>query len=148
MSAGWKLAGVATLWLPTLAAAESKFAIPTDLLARIAFQESSFRPSVISGAVKSKPGAVGIMQLLPKYFPGAGVSPAADINMAAGFLSHLFHRFGDWQEAVAAYNWGEGSEHHSFVEHGAYILADMPIETQNYVREVFADVPIQGALLT
>jgi soluble lytic murein transglycosylase-like protein len=146
VSDAWKSGG--GQWLPLLAAAEVKHGIPTDLLARIAFQESSFRPGVISGAVKSKPGAVGIMQLLPKYFPGAGVSPAADINTAAAFLASLYRTFKDWQESVAAYNWGAGNEHHSYVEHGSYVLADMPTETQNYVRNVFADVPIQGALLT
>lgn len=147
VSAGWKFSGDAQKWLPVLAAAEMRHGIPTDLLARIAFQESSFRPGVISGAIKSKPGAVGIMQLLPKYNPGAGVDPVADIDRAGTVLDALYRRFRDWQEAVAAYNWGEGNEHHAYVEHGSYRLVDMPTETQNYVREVFADVPLQGALL-
>lgn len=138
---------MAALWLPTLAKAEIRHGIPTDLLARIAFQESSFRAGVISGAIKSKPGAVGIMQLMPQFFPGAGVDPVKDIDAAATFLVGLYRRFRDWQEAVAAYNWGAGNEHHAYVEHGAYRLCDMPTETQNYVRKVFADVPLAGALL-
>lgn len=148
MSDAWKLAGQGPVYIPILNACEVRYAIPTDLLARIAFEESSFRPGVISGAIKSKPGAVGIMQLLPQYFPGAGINPAADIGVAAAFLASLYERFGDWQEAVAAYNWGAGNEHHSYIEHGSYILADMPTETQNYVRQVFADVPLPGALLS
>jgi soluble lytic murein transglycosylase-like protein len=148
MSDAWKLAGEGPIYVPILNACEVKYAIPTDLLARIAFQESSFRPGVISGAIKSKPGAVGIMQLLPKYFPSAGVDPRADINTAGEFLKSLWTRFDDWQVAVAAYNWGGGSVHHEYVlDHSRYVLADMPPETRNYVTEVFADVPLPGKLL-
>jgi soluble lytic murein transglycosylase-like protein len=155
MSAGWRLAGVATLWLPALAAAEIQHEIPTDLLARVAFQESSFRPGVISGLIPSSVGALGIMQLLPKFYasvrvptPFTGVDTRFQIDESARALVGHYRRFGDWQEAIAAYNWGEGNEHHAYVEHGSYRLIDMPKQTQDYVREVFADVPLQGALLT
>jgi soluble lytic murein transglycosylase-like protein len=155
MSDAWKSAGVAALWLPTLAAAEVKYSIPTDLLARMAFQESSFRAGVISGAIPSSAGALGIMQLMPVFFasvrvpvPFTGADTVAQVDESAAFLKSLHDRFGDWQEAVAAYNWGAGNEHHEYIEHGSYILADMPNQTQNYVREVFADVPLPGALLT
>lgn len=155
MSAGWRFAGVAPLWLPTLAAAEARHEIPTDLLARIAFQESTFRPGVINGVIPSSVGALGIMQLLPKFFasvrvpvPFTNANTIAQIDQAAQFLAGLYKRFDDYQEAVAAYNWGAGNEHHSYIEHGSYILADMPIQTQNYVKQVFADVPLQGALLS
>jgi soluble lytic murein transglycosylase-like protein len=153
MSDAWKSGG--DQWLPLLAAAEVKCRIPTDLLARIAFQECSWRPSVISGAIVSSVGALGIMQLMPQFYSTVNVpkpftkdDTTAQINQAAQFLASLYRRFNDWQEAVAAYNWGAGNEHHSFVEHGSYILADMPIQTQNYVKNVFTDVPLQGALLT
>ena len=134
-------------WLPLLNGAEDTYGIPRNLLARMAFQECSWRPEVINCTVKSPAGAVGMMQLMPKYFPNAGVSIANDIHLAAGLLAALHARFGDWQLAVAAYNWGGGNVHHEMAADGVPELADMPLETQRYVKDVFADVPIAGVLV-
>lgn len=154
MTDAWKSAGMAALWLPSLAAAEIQYRIPKDLLARMAFEESSFRAGVINGVIPSDVGALGILQLLPQYFASVRVpkpfslaATKAQIAEGAQFLAGLYRRFGDWQESCAAYNWGAGNEHHSFVEHGSYRLIDMPTQTQGYVREIFADVPLPGALL-
>lgn len=148
MNDGWMNEGDGPKWLPVLNAVEVQYSIPANLLARMAYQESSFRPGVISGLIKSKPGAVGIMQLMPQFFPGAGVDPATDIMRAGKFLSSLHSRFSDWQVAVAAYNWGGGNVHHEYTtDADQYELQHMPIETQNYVKKVFADVPLMGALL-
>lgn len=152
---GWQNQGSGPIWVPKLEAAEVQFSIPTDLLARIAFQESSFRPGVIDGTIVSSAGALGLMQLMPQFYssvhlpiPYTPASTQAQIIEAAHFLASLYARFSDWQEAVAAYNWGAGNEHHQYlVDHDQYILADMPTQTQNYVKQVFADVPIQGSLL-
>jgi soluble lytic murein transglycosylase-like protein len=141
-------ANEAQTWLPALNAAEKSYGIPTNLLARIAYQESSFLPDVISGERKSSASAVGIMQLMPQFFPQAGASPDNDIETAANLLKSLYEQFDDWQVAVAAYNWGKGAVHHEYVKDGdRYVLADFPQETQNYVRQIFADVPLPGALL-
>jgi len=145
MTPAWMIA--AEPYLPALNAAETQYRIPQNLLVRIAWQESRFRPEVISGEVKSAAGAVGMMQLLPKYFPDAGQSILNDIQTAAILMAGLYKRFQDWQLAVAAYNWGGGDVHHEIVTDGQPILADMPLETQNYVRQVFADVPVQGCLV-
>jgi soluble lytic murein transglycosylase-like protein len=137
----WKAGGEA--YLPALADAEIRFGIPTDLLARVAFQECSWRPEVISGAVKSPAGAVGMMQLMPQFFPGAGVSWETDILTAAQYLCELHHEFSDWQLAVAAYNFGPGNVRK--YEDGE--LQVLPLETTNYVEQVFTDVPMDGAIL-
>lgn len=149
MSAAWKNAGQASVYLTALNAAEVEYKIPADLLARIAYQESRFRPDIISGAVKSSAGCVGLMQLNPVYYPEAGHSAIDDITTAAKLLVSLFARFNDWQVSVAAYNWGGGNVHHEYaMDANRYVLADMPDQTRNYVREVFADVPLPGALLS
>ena len=149
MSDAWKSAGQAQVYMHALNAAEVQFKIPTDLLARIAFQESSFRVGVISGAIKSSAGCIGLMQLNPVYYPHAGESAIADIQSAAELLVANHDRFKDWQLAVAAYNWGGGNVHHEYAKDAdKYVLADMPTQTQNYVKDVFADVPLPGVLLT
>lgn len=138
----------AATWLPALNAAEAQYGIPHNLLARIAFEESSFLPEIISGAERSSANCVGIMQLNPVYYPNAGHSPDNDIETAAKLLASLYTRFGDWQVAVAAYNWGGGNVHHEYVAAAdTYILADMPAETQNYVKQIVGDVPVPGALV-
>ena len=128
--------------------AETHYGIPPDLLARIAYQECSWRNEVIDGTVKSPAGAVGMMQLMPQFFPNAGQSIVNDISMAAQLLRNLYVRFQDWTVAVAAYNWGGGNVHKRYVEDdNNYRLGNYPPETQKYVTQVFGDVPMQGALV-
>jgi soluble lytic murein transglycosylase-like protein len=147
-NADWLKANDGPLWVPALNAAEVVSQIPHNLLARIAYEESSFLPEVIDGSEVSPAGCIGIMQLNPKYFPNAGISPDADIEDAAQLLESLYVRFNDWQVAIAAYNWGGGNVHHEYaVNADHYILADMPGETQRYVKQVCADVPVPGVLL-
>ena len=141
----WQTEGEGPTWITTLGETEVKYGIPTGLLARVAYQESRFREDIISGMVKSPAGAVGIMQLMPQYWPGAGVSPEKDIDDAGRFLSGLFTRFEDWQVALAAYNWGPGNVHKCLMSGQG--IAAFPEETQKYVVEINADVPVPGSLV-
>src|ERR1700678_1112238 len=122
----WKNGG--ELYLPKLAAAEIACNIPTDLLARVAFQECSWRPDVINYQVDSSAGAVGIMQLEPRDFPTAGISWELDIMIGAHELQRLFQHFNDWQLSVASYNWGQGH-----VDKWDRQFDTLPKETQDYV---------------
>jgi len=50
---------------------------------------------------------VGIAQLNPRYHPrGVAEDPAQALPYAARYLKRMFNRFGSWEEALAAYNWG------------------------------------------
>jgi len=134
--ASWKRAGDAALYLPALAAAESDWGIPQDLLARMAYEESHFRPDIISGATASPAGAQGIMQIVPAYHPDVNpLDPFAAITYAAQYLAQLYNQFGSWQLAVAAYNAGPGNVQ-------KYNGIPPFTETQNYVRDIFADVQV------
>jgi soluble lytic murein transglycosylase-like protein len=133
----WRTEGEGPLWMAALHVAEIRHGLPVDLLARVAFQESHFRSDIISGRVRSKVGAIGMMQLMPQFFPGAGVSVLADIETAADLLASLNRRFKDWRHAVAAYN--QGGLNQELCLTGE---RQMPKETEDYVREVFADVPM------
>lgn len=138
----WKTANDAAKWIPALNAAETKYGIPPNLLARQAFQESSFLPEVISGHEESSAGCRGILQLNPKYFPYAGRNTYDDIDTGAQFMLSLYARFKDWQLALAAYNWGPGAVHH-WIECGGHL----PIETSKYVTQICADVPVPGSII-
>lgn len=141
----WETEGEGPRWMPVLANTETKYQIPTGLLARVAYQESRFREDIISGATKSPAGAIGIMQLMPQYWPNAGQNVASDIDDAGRFLANLYARFNDWQVALAAYNWGPGNTHKCLGDGGG--LAAMPQETQNYVTQITGDVPVPGSLV-
>ena len=145
----WKSAGDGSTWLPVLNAAEASYGIPTDLLARQAYQESHFRTDVINGTTASPAGALGILQLMPAYFPVVN-SPrpysAADttqqIATAAAQMASLYNQFGDWGLALAAYNDGAGNVNSYLAGNRA-----LPDETVNYVSAILADVPIPGATM-
>jgi soluble lytic murein transglycosylase-like protein len=138
----WMTAGAGPTYQPTFSVVESNNGIPTNLLYRIGYQESHFRPDIINGSTVSSAGAVGIMQLEPQFFPGAGQNAQTDIATAGAYLAQLYQQFQDWQLATAAYNDGPGNIN-------AYIAGTktLPLETQNYVADIFADVPVQGSLI-
>lgn len=138
--AGWKQRGAK--YLPILYAAEDKYGIPRDLLARQAYQESRFRDDIVSGATVSSAGALGIMQIVPKYHPGVDpLNVPAAIDYAAQFLARLRSQFGSWSLALAAYNAGPGN---------VQKYAGIPpfTETQNYVSQILADVNANGVRVT
>lgn len=134
-SSDWKNAKNAEKYLPALHAAELKYGIPTDLLARLAYQESRFRDDIVSGSVASGAGAQGLMQIVPKWHPSVNpLNVTASIDYAARYLLQLRQQFGSWTLALAAYNAGPGNVQ----KHGG-----IPpfTETQNYVSQILADVP-------
>jgi soluble lytic murein transglycosylase-like protein len=145
-TAGWKSVGQAAQWLPDLNAAELQYGIPADLLARIAYQESHFRPDIISGATESSAGALGLMQLMPQYFATVRVARPfligdvqAQIIEAAQLLRNNFNSLGTWPLAVAAYNAGVGT-----VRSGNASAANKA-GTASYVAAILADVPQANA---
>lgn len=124
--------------------AEDQYGLPAQLLARVAWQESRFDPS----AFNASSGARGMMQIVPRWHPEvdpADLNPLDDIAYAARYLRENFDRFGSWAKALAAYNWGPGNLADAIDEYGARWLAAAPAETQNYVREITADVGLSVA---
>lgn len=134
--AGWKASLNASKYLPALHAAEARYGIPTDLLARMAYQESHFRDDIVSGAKKSAAGAAGIMQIVPQYHPGVDpLNVSAAIDYAGKYLRQLYAQFGSWQLAVAAYNAGPGNVQ----KYGGIPPFQ---ETKDYVAQIFRDIGV------
>lgn len=124
-------------YLPLFEAAAAKFGIPVNLLLRVAMQESSFLPDVISGKKQSSAGAVGIMQIVPKWHPSVDpTKPEQAVPYAAKYLVDLKKQFGTWERALAAYNWGSGNLQ-KFLDGK---LKTMPAETVNYVSKIMRDI--------
>ncbi|MDX8386042.1 MAG: transglycosylase SLT domain-containing protein [Gallionella sp.] len=111
--------------------------------------ESAFRPGANSSA-----GAAGIWQFIPstgKYFgleQNWWYDGRRDIvgatNGALDYLQKLHDQFGDWQLALAAYNWGENAVARSQAKNRRrgkptnYSSIRMPRETRNYVPKLMA----------
>lgn len=130
----WAQSANAKQWIPLLNQAEQKYGIPSNLLARMAYQESRFRDDIIYGTTSSSAGAQGIMQIVPAYHPGVNpLDPVAAIDYAGSYLAQLYTQFGSWPLAVAAYNAGPGNVN-------KYGGIPPFTETQNYVSQIFGDL--------
>jgi len=113
---GWQNAGDGPTWVPVLNAAESQYGLPANMLAALAYQESSFIPAVINGTHASFAGALGMMQLMPQYYASVQVpTPFTNedienqISDAANTLVSNYGTLGSWPLALAAYNAGVGA---------------------------------------
>src|ERR1700677_1731121 len=123
-------------YVPTMNDLEAQYGLPANFLCAIAYQESRFNP----GAVNASSGATGMFQLMPAYYPNAGQSWQTDAATAAGALAGYYNEFGNWQDAVAAYDWGPGN----LTKTNPTQLSQLPTETQNYVNAIVSAVPVSG----
>ncbi len=120
-------------------------------LALLPFIESAFNPNAYSTAK-----AAGMWQFIPStgrdfnlkqnMFRDERRDVVASTNAALTYLQKLYGMFGDWQLALAAYNWGEGSVSRAIAKATAAgratdfnsLSAYMPIETRNYYPKLQA----------
>jgi membrane-bound lytic murein transglycosylase D len=127
-----------------------KRGMPTEL-ALLPVIESAFNPQALSSA-----NAAGMWQFVPgtgkdfnlkqNMFKDERRGVLASTDAALSYLQKLYGMFGDWQLALAAYNWGEGNVQKAIKKNQALgkptdfeSLADlMPAETRNYVPKLQA----------
>jgi LysM repeat protein len=103
-----------------------KAGIDPDIFERQIQRESQFRTDQTSSA-----GAVGIAQLVPKYYPGVDPrNPYQSLDAAARTDAENLAKYnGDWAKTLAAYNAGAGA----VAQAGG--IPPYP-ETQQYVHEI------------
>ncbi|MEO7495466.1 MAG: transglycosylase SLT domain-containing protein, partial [Massilia sp.] len=127
-----------------------KRGMPTEL-ALLPIIESAFNPQAYSSA-----NAAGMWQFVPgtgkdfnlkqNMFKDERRGVLTSTDAALSYLQKLYGMFGDWQLALAAYNWGEGNVQRAIKQNQAAgkgtdfeSLADlMPAETRNYVPKLQA----------
>jgi membrane-bound lytic murein transglycosylase D len=111
--------------------------------------ESAFNPIAHSTAKAS-----GIWQFIPSTGTAFGMKQdwwadsrrdiVAATNGALDYLTKLNGMFGDWQLALASYNWGEGAVGRASARakasgrDGTYLTLNMPAETRNYLPKLQA----------
>jgi murein DD-endopeptidase MepM/ murein hydrolase activator NlpD len=110
--------------------AAQMYGVDPNLIAAVIQQESGFNPNARSSA-----GAIGLMQLMPQTAAWLGVDdpydPRQNIMGGAKYLSRLMSKYGNVEDALAAYNAGEGRTD-QYVEFGK----PLPSETQKYIPAV------------
>lgn len=113
--------------------AATKHDIPPHILDAMAHAESNYNPNA-----RSRAGAAGIMQLMPRTARMMGVrnplDPSQSLEGGAGYLKQLLERYGALPKALAAYNAGPTA-----VDKAGGI-PNIP-ETQDYVRKVLGPFP-------
>lgn len=122
--------------------------LPLDI-ALLPMVESAFNPRALSTS-----RAAGIWQFIPSTGRHYGLEQnfwvdsrrdvIAATDRALDYLQKLFGDFGDWQLALAAYNWGEGNVARALKANRAkglptvYEALAMPDETRNYLPKLQA----------
>ena len=137
--------------------------MPTEI-AFLPVVESAFVPTATSPV-----GAAGLWQFMPATGRHYGLEQTwwydgrRDVveatRAALDYLENLYAQFGDWNLALAAYNWGEGNLSRAIARAQAagleptYENIKMPNETRNYapkliaVRNILADPDKYGVKL-
>lgn len=84
--------------------AAKKHKVPASLALKVAGAESNWDQTAVSPK-----GAVGVMQLMPKYFSGINIhNPEVNIDTGVEYLAALNKMYKDptWRKPVIAYNMG------------------------------------------
>ena len=114
----------------TLTQAAQANDVPVPFFIRLIFQESGFRPDVVSPA-----GAEGIAQFMPETSADMGLDnpfdPLQAIRASARLLRGLTHQFGNLGLAAAAYNAGPKR-----IENWLAKKGKLPQETIGYVQSI------------
>lgn len=141
---GWKNAGSGPTWVPILNQCEAQYGLPQDILAAVAYQESSFIENVIRGITPSSDGlSLGIMQLQTQYYPNL-VGPSVpvpytdqnvsdQINEAGQVFASNYAALGSWPATIAAWNQGLSG------------VQNNGITSVKYVNNILANAPAANA---
>ncbi|MDT8363337.1 MAG: transglycosylase SLT domain-containing protein [Nitrosomonas sp.] len=122
--------------------------IPAEI-ALVPIIESAFDPDAYSHK-----HAAGLWQFIPSTGKAFGLEQnwwhderrdiVAATDAALDYLQMLYRMFGNWQLALAAYNWGQGAlqkvidEDHGGEKSVSFATIRMPAETRHYVAKLLA----------
>lgn len=87
--------------------ASSKYGVPANLLSSLLNVESGYNPNAHNDS-----GATGIAQFMSSTAQDLGIDPSdprQSIDGAARYLKQNYDQFGNWEQALEAYNGGPGN---------------------------------------
>jgi soluble lytic murein transglycosylase-like protein len=126
-------------WQPEIAEASARFGIPQAWIIRVVRAESGGNTHLDGRPIRSRAGAIGLMQLMPDTWAAMRLAHGLDSdpdqprdNILAGtaYLRAMYDRFG-YPGCFAAYNAGPG-------RYAAYLArrSALPAETVGYLAAV------------
>ena len=143
-----RMAARAGLYLYHIVEEVERRGLPTEL-ALLPFVESAMQPEALSSAK-----AAGLWQFIPStgkvysleqnHWHDERRHVIESTRAALDYLEKLYAQFGDWQLALAAYNWGEGAVARAIAANEkrkkptVYTALKMPRETAFYVPKLQA----------
>lgn len=126
-------------WRPIVAEASIRFGVPIGWIERVIRAESNGQPTLAGKPIRSKVGAIGLMQIMPTTWAAMRIAcrlgtdpddPHDNIVAGTGYLRLMVDRFG-YPGAFAAYNAGPD-------RYAAYLAGRrrLPAETIAYLASV------------
>jgi hypothetical protein len=110
------------------------YGVPVSLAQAVAQKESGMNPNAVGSA-----GEIGLFQVKPSTAAQFGITNLSDPtqNAQAGlsYLQQLYNQFGNWTDALEAYNGGP-----SHVTSGTVSSA-----AQNYATSILGSVDLSGS---
>lgn len=102
-------------------------------------QESGLNPEAVS-----KAGALGIGQIIPKWWMGKhGLNtiedfkdPEKSIKASGAIMAQHIKTYGGWNQALVAYNAGQGKDNVNINAYNSGELHKLPKETQDYLSKL------------
>jgi hypothetical protein len=97
-------------YLPLINQVSGTTGVPSSILAALVQQESSYNPNAVGSS-----GEIGLTQISPSLAQSMGLSssqlldPLTNLQAGASYLASLFGKFGNWSQALQAYNAGPGA---------------------------------------
>jgi len=143
-------AGPIDRWRPLIEQASVRFGIPARWIEQVMTAESRGLTDIAGHPIRSRAGAMGLMQLMPATWAamrnrlGLGANPddpGDNIQAGSFYLRSMYDRFG-YPGVFAAYNAGPARYARSL---GGGVR--LPAETRTYLRMVAGGVarPVEGA---
>jgi soluble lytic murein transglycosylase len=118
------------------------------LLAAVIYQESKF-----DADARSRSGAIGLMQLMPGTAKGIAqrtggrrfrladlYDPEINVRYGSWYLRHLLDKYGTLEEALAAYNGGQGNVDRGIRYPETREYVDHVLELREVYRRAYGDV--------
>ena len=132
--------------------AARRYSIPPRIFYSLIDHESGWNPSAHSSA-----GAVGLTQLMPRTAAGMGVDPLdpkSNLDGGARYLSNAFKHYGNWRDALRAYNYGyagadedpsNGAEYADSIMHGRSKYRARPVGSSSPGPRYVGLTPVGGS---
>ena len=136
------------MYLYHIVAELEKRGMPTEI-ALLPMVESAFNPMAYSRAHASGiwqfvPGTGKRWELQQNWWYDARRDIVESTNAALDYLQYLYEMHGDWQLALASYNWGENAVARAIAKNRRagkptdYAHLSMPLETRHYLPKLQA----------